>query len=303
MESLRDIQRKIGAVKKTQQITKAMNMVAAARLRGAQEAMERFKPYASKFGEVLGSLAGRVDPDIHPLLVMPEKIETVALLLITSDRGLCGSYNTNIATTAERWVKDRQKEGKEVALICIGRKGRDYFRRRKYKIAHQFVDQMGNFDYTVAREIAQNLMEMFLAGECQEVYELHAEFVNVAVQRPLLSKLLPFSTAEIGVQTEEEGIEGTMARTDQAMEYVCEPDPEVLMIELLPKNIEVQVFGAILEAVASEHAARMTAMDNAQSNCKEMIENLTLAYNKARQASITNEILEIVSGAEALKGK
>jgi F-type H+-transporting ATPase subunit gamma len=145
-------------------------------------------------------------------------------------------------------------------------------------------------------------MEMFLAGECHEVYELHAEFMNVAVQKPLLSRLLPFSTADISAQAEEdEGIEGAMARKDQAMEYICEPDPEVLMIELLPKNIEVQVYGAILEAVASEHAARMTAMDNAQSNCKEMIENLTLAFNKARQAAITTELMDIVGGAEALK--
>ena len=301
MESLRDIQRKIGAVKKTQQITKAMNMVAAAKLRGAQEAMERFKPYAEKFRDVLTSLATRVDPDIHPLLVKPETTESAAILVITADRGLCGSYNANVINTAGKWIKARGAEGQNAKVFNIGRKGRDFFRRRKTELNYQLVDQMGKYDYTVARSIAEKLIEAFLAGEVQEVYMLHSEFINVGVQRPELRQLLPLSAAEIGGAEAEEGAEAAHAGP-HVMEYITEPSAEALMIELLPKNIEVQVYGALLEAVAAEHAARMTAMDNAQSNCKEMIENLTLAYNKARQASITTELMDIVGGAEALKG-
>ncbi len=301
MESLRDIQRKISAVKKTQQITKAMNMVAASKLRGAQDAMERFKPYAEKFRDVLASLATRVDSDIHPLLVKPEKTDAVAILVITADRGLCGSYNTNVINTAERWSRARKAEGQEVKLSVVGRKGRDYFRRRKYQMDFQLIDQMGKYDYVVARSIAEKLIESFLSGEVQEVSMLHSEFINVGIQRPLLTQILPLSAAEMGVAEVEEGAEATHGGP-QVMEYVTEPSAEELMIELLPKNIEVQVFGALLEAVAAEQAARMTAMDNAQSNCKDLIENLTLAYNKARQASITTELMDIVGGAEALKG-
>jgi len=304
MQSLRDIKRKIGAVKKTQQITKAMYMVASAKLRGAQTAVEQFRPYASKFGEVLSSLAGRVEPDIHPLLVQAEEVKTVALILITADRGLCGSYNSGLIMTAEKWIKERKKEGKQVVLYCIGRKGRDFFRRRGLDISRELVDQMGKFDYNVAREISQASIEYFLSGECQEIYVLSSEFIHVAVQRPALSRLLPISPKEmIGEEQEpeKEGRDKTEEDIAGKMDYICEPSAEELLIELLPRNVEVQIFGILLEAVAAEYAARMNAMDNAQSNCKDMIDNLTLAFNKARQSEITLELIDIVGGAEALK--
>jgi len=299
MASLRDIKRKIGAVKKTQQITKAMNMVAAAKLRGAQEKMERFKPYSQKFREVLTSLAGRVEPDIHPLLVSREETKKVALILITSDRGLCGSYNTNLNNRALKWMEERKNQGQEVSLIAIGRKGRDFFRRRKYTITRELVDQMGNYDYTVAHGVAQGVIQSFLAEEYDEVHILYSEFINVGIQKPFLMQLLPISTEEMRGEEIQPEV-GYPEKGD--MEYLCEPSAETLMIELLPKHIDVQLLGALQEAVAGEHAARMTAMDNAQSNCKDMIENLTLAYNKARQAAITTELMDIVGGAEALKG-
>jgi F-type H+-transporting ATPase subunit gamma len=295
MATLRDIKRKIAAVKKTQQITKAMNMVAASKLRSAQDRMERFRPYAAKFEEVLKSLSRRVDPDIHPLLVARKEIKKVLLILVTADRGLCGSYNTNLINTGLKWVRERQRQNLQISLIVVGRKGRDFFRRRKFDIKRDLVDLMSNYDYAVAHDLAKGAIESFLAEECDEVHILYPRFINIANQKPTVKKLLPISYADLGGSVSEGGTSAP------ELEYLCEPSAEELMIQLLPKSIDVQLLGSLLEAVAGEYAARMTAMDNAQSNCKDMIEHLTLAYNKARQASITKELMDIVCGAEALK--
>jgi F-type H+-transporting ATPase subunit gamma len=300
MATLKDIQRKIGAVKKTQKITKAMNMVAASKLRGAQEKMEAFRPYASKFAEVLGSLAERIGADeehLPPLLAPREEIKTIDLVLMTSDRGLCGSFNTNLIAKAERFLKEKADQGIEVRLICMGRKGRDYFRRRKYNILSDHIGIVGaRFGFNVAVTTGQGLIDSFLGGETDEAYMIFSEFVSMARQTPTVQQLLPIAAVE--------QVEGTQEAEDVGYvpEHICEPPAEELMAELLPKQVYVQVFSGLLETSTSEHAARMAAMDNATSNCKEMITSLTLVYNKARQAAITAELMDIVGGAEALKG-
>jgi F-type H+-transporting ATPase subunit gamma len=290
MATLQDIRRKIGAVKKTQQITKAMNMVSAAKLRGAQQRMEGFRPYAAAFAKMLGNMAGRVEPDIHPFFQQAEPVERVGLVLMTADRGLCGSFNVNLINTAVKFMREKEAAGIEVSLICVGRKGRDFFRRRKQEMLAQYVDVWNKFDFSNAVTVAREMMNAFLSGGVQEVHLIHANFVNMAIQRPMMVQLLPIKPGE--AEQEAEG----------GAEYLFEPPMEQFLEYLLPKYINVQVYHGFLENSASEYAARMTAMDNAQSNCKEMINTLTIVMNKARQAAITRELMDIVGGAEALKG-
>jgi F-type H+-transporting ATPase subunit gamma len=300
MATLKEIQTKIGAVKKTQKITKAMNMVAASKLRGAQEKMEAFRPYASKFAEVLGSLAERTQADeehLPPLLAPREEIKTVDLVLMTSDRGLCGSFNTNLIAKAEKFLNEKADQGIDVRLICMGRKGRDYFRRRKQNIISEHIGIVGaKFGFNIAVTAGQELIDSFLGGETDEAYMVFSEFVSMARQAPTVKQLLPIA----GVEKAEEAQGAEEA--GYVPEHICEPPAEELMAELLPKQVYVQMFSGLLETSTSEHAARMQAMDNATSNCKDMITSLTLIFNKARQAAITAELMDIVGGAEALKG-
>ncbi|MBW2565465.1 MAG: ATP synthase F1 subunit gamma [Deltaproteobacteria bacterium] len=300
MATLKDIERKIGAVKKTQKITKAMNMVAASKLRGAQDKMEAFRPYAVKFAEVLGSLAERIEADeehLPPLLAPREEIKTVDLLVMTSDRGLCGSFNTNLIAKAQKFLKEKADQGIEVRLICMGRKGRDYFRRKKQNIIAEHIGVVGaRFGFNVAVNAGQEMIDSFLAEETDEVHMLFSEFVSMAKQAPTVKQLLPIA----GVEKVEEDQEA--AEEVYIAEHICEPSAEELMTEMLPKQVYVQVFRGLLETSTSEHAARMAAMDNATTNCQEMVTTLTLVYNKARQAAITAELMDIVGGAEALKG-
>jgi F-type H+-transporting ATPase subunit gamma len=289
MATLRDIRRKIGAVKKTQQITKAMNMVAASKLRGAQQRMEGFRPYARAFSMMLGNMAGRVEPESHPFFQQAPEVTRVGLVLMTADRGLCGSFNVNLINTAVKFIREKEARGVEVSLICVGRKGRDFFRRRKREMLAQYVDVWNKFDFSNAVTVAREIMSVFLTGGVQEVHLIHANFINMAIQRPQLVQLLPIQPGEA-------------AAAAPTMEYLFEPPMEQFLEYLLPKYINVLVYHGFLENSASEHAARMTAMDNAQSNCKEMITQLTLVMNKARQAAITKELMDIVGGAEALRG-
>ena len=291
MATLRDIRRKIAAVKKTQQITRAMNMVSAAKLRGAQQRMEGFRPYAQAFSMMLSNMARRVDPEIHPFFQVAKQVEKVGLVLMTADRGLCGSFNVSLIHTATRFIKEQEDQGREVSLTCVGRKGRDFFRRRKREMRSFYVDVWNKFDFSNAVTVARQIMSDYLTGEVQEVHLIHASFINIAVQRPRLVQLLPI------VQEEPEAEEEAAIR-----EYLFEPPVAQFLEYLLPRYINVLVYHGFLENSASEHAARMTAMDNATSNCKEMITHLTLVMNKARQAAITKELMDIVGGAEALKG-
>jgi len=300
MATLKDIQLKIVAVKKTQKITKAMNMVAASKLRGAQEKAEAFRPYANKFAEVLGSLSDRIEADEEhapPLLVPRAEVKTIDLLLMTSDRGLCGSFNTNLIIKAEKFLKEKAEQDVNVRLICMGRKGRDYFRRKKYNIRSEHIGIVGGkFGFNVAVNAGQELIDAFLNGETDEAHVIFSEFVSMARQVPTLSQIVPI----VGVEKTEDAQEAEPA--GYIAEHICEPSVEELMAEMLPKQVYVQIFRGLLETSTSEHAARMAAMDNATTNCGEMITSLSLVYNKARQAAITAELMDIVGGAEALKG-
>jgi F-type H+-transporting ATPase subunit gamma len=289
MPTLRDIRRKIGAVKKTQQITRAMNMVSAAKLRGAQQRMEGFRPYAEAFQMMLGNMAARVEPEIHPFFQKAPEVERVALVLMTADRGLCGSFNVNLINQAVKFIREKETAGVQVSLSCVGRKGRDFFRRRKREMRTQYVDVWNKFDFSNAVAVAREVMSDFLTGQVQEVHLIYANFINLAVQRPVLVQLLPIATTQAGEEA-------------PAMEYLFEPPVAQFLEYLLPKYVNVLVYHGFLENSASEHAARMSAMDKASSNCKDMITHLTLVMNKARQAAITKELMDIVGGAEALKG-
>ncbi|HUU79988.1 MAG TPA: ATP synthase F1 subunit gamma [Acidobacteriota bacterium] len=291
MATLRDVLHKIGAVRKTRQITRAMNMVAAARLRGAQGRMENFEPYATKFSAILSNLASKLDPDIHPLLVKREQVSRAELLLFTADRGLCGSFNANAINRGEKWIKDRQANGIEGSFTIVGKKGRDYSKRKGLNLTKSYTYIYGKTDMAFVNEMTRGFIERFLSDEVDEVYVLYSRFIAIAKQEPTLIKIIPVEPPKSGVQQGETG----------GVEHLCEPEAEKLLIDLLPKHISVQILNAFLQNETSEHAARMAAMDNAANNCDELIGTLTLAYNKARQAAITAELMDIVGGAEALR--
>jgi len=290
MATLRDILRKIGAVKKTQQITRAMNMVAAAKLRSTQGRMESFEPYAGKFAEVLGNLATRIDPEIHPLLVKKEQISRTELLHFTADRGLCGSFNVNTINVAKKWIQEQEDSGREYSLTLVGKKGRDFFRKQGANITTSHVQIYGQIDMLFINQMTRNFTTRYLNDEIDEVHMIYTRFLSMAKQEPTHIKLLPIEPPQKEEETEE-----------VAAEYLCEPSAEELLIELLPKHISVQIYNSFLQNEVSEHAARMAAMDNATKNCREMVEELTLVYNKARQAAITAELMDIVGGAEAIR--
>ena len=297
MASLKDVQNKIAAVKKTRQITQAMNMVATSRLRGAQMNMENFRPYAGKFSEVLGSLAQKSSQDANPLLVPREEIKKIHLVLCTSDRGLCGGFNVNLTDKAKSFILEKSGDGIEISFTNFGKKGRDWCRKKKFTIADQHLGVIGTkFGFNVAANAGRKLVEKYLNGEYDEVFVIYSEFLSMGKQVPTLKQLLPIPPIEIAEDEEKSGDEGYMA------EHICEPSVESLLGELLPKSVHVTLHSSLLETSTSEHAARMAAMDNATKACNDLIENLTLAYNKARQASITAELMDIVGGAEALKG-
>ncbi len=288
MPSLRDIKRKITSVKKTQQITKAMKMVAAAKLRRAQDRVIAARPYARKMLAVIANLASRVERAQHPLLARRDA-RKVKLMVLTSDRGLCGAYNTNILRKAVEAVNQFKAEGKEVKVNVVGRKGRDFFRKRAGYTLGKVWSELGMIDYEKAADVGKNIVARFAAGDADEVYLLYNEFKSVMQQKVTLEKLLP-------VEPPAEA-DPFMA----AVDYLYEPSAEAILSSILPKHIEVQVYRSMLESQASEMGSRMTAMDSATRNAKDMIGRLTLKFNKQRQAAITKEISEIVGGAEAQK--
>ncbi|MEJ2428883.1 MAG: ATP synthase F1 subunit gamma [Deltaproteobacteria bacterium] len=289
MATQRDIKRKIDAVKKTQQITRAMNMVAAAKLRTTQQKLDQFIPYAKQLKEIMNRVAAGVETEGFPLLMEHEEVVKVELISITADRGLCGAFNTNLISAAEKFIAGREQEGLEVSLSLIGRKGRDYFRRRKRPTRVFHEGMLNNPNMGDASAIGQEAIELFLTHEVDEVHLCYAEFINMATQRPVIKKLLPI--APVAMEEEEQ----------ELLEYIFEPSREGVLNDLLPNYINLQILEAFFQTAVSEHAARMAAMDNAVSNCKEMVRDLTLVYNKARQAGITKELMDIVGGVEALK--
>lgn len=283
MASAQDIRRRIKSVKNTQQITKAMKMVAAAKLRRSQEAVTSARPFAIKIKDVLSRVAAASQGASHPLLEVRE-IKTTAYVVISADRGLCGGYNANVLRKAAGEVGDKNN----TAIVAVGRKSRDYFNRRGYNIAASYVQLGEAIQFTRAKEVANFVIDKYVAGEFDEVKLIFSEFVNVLTQKPVTVKLLP-------VETPAEQAKGPQ------MEYIYEPSAEAVLSELLPTYVESTVFRAMLEAKAGEQGARMTAMDSATNNANDMINKLTLSLNRARQAAITTEISEIVGGAAALE--
>ncbi len=293
MPSLKEVKTKIVGVKKTAQITKAMNMVASAKLRGAQEKMEAFRPYTAKFNEAMSNLSGRASTGGSYPLMEKRDVRSVELIIITSDRGLCGSFNSNIIKLAEKKMQEYEAEGKTVSFICVGKKGFQILKKTG-KVRKTYGDIMGTFQMFNAREIATEVAEYFVSeGGSDKVEVLFGEFKSVAVQRPASKDFLPVQPVEKA--------EGEESGSEISGEYIYEPSAEEIMDVLQPLYLNVLIYHAMLEVGASEHAARMTAMDNATNACNDMISNLTILYNKARQAAITAELMDIVGGAEALK--
>jgi F-type H+-transporting ATPase subunit gamma len=292
MPSLLDIRRRIRAVKSTQQITKAMKMVAASKLRRAQERIQQARPFAVQMQRVLNSLATRVDPSAHPLLderQTPKAGRRALLIVITADRGLCGSFNTNVIKAAGTFIT----EGKapRVALGLVGRRGRDYFARRGFEKLYERVNLFAQLRFEDAKEIATAAIQAFVSGDVDSVYLVYNEFKSVLAQRVVVDQLLPIRRLEIAPNEPQ---------TAPLVDYLYEPAAEQLFANLIPRYVEVQVYRALLESNAAFFAAQMTAMDAATRNSGEMIESLTLYMNKVRQAAITREIIEVVSGAQAL---
>src|SRR5437667_460818 len=286
MATLRDIQRRIRSVQSTQKLTRAMKLVAAARLRRAQERILAARPYANKMAELLGNLVSAADGgegSAHPLLEQREGPRR-QIVIITADRGLAGAFNSNVLRNSLVFV--RGSNATDITLVVVGRKARDFYRRRPYTVKRDLIGFWDRLAYSHACELADFFMEQYLSGEVDEVWLLYNEFRSVAVQRPVRMQLLPIP------RTEEHAAE--------SVDYIYEPGPEEILGELLPRHVRMQVYRALMESAAGEHGARMTAMEAATSNAKEMIDVLTIQYNKARQEKITKELLDIVGGAEAL---
>lgn len=289
MPSLKDIKKRISSVKSTQQITKAMKMVAAAKLRRAQEAAVAARPYANKLQHVLANLARREEQDGHPLLTQRDKNRALVILL-TADRGLCGGFNANVSKEAERFIRNNQEGFAEVDTLIIGRKGRDFLRSRVGdRIIKVYEDVTGAVSFKTAQLIGEEIVQMYTDETYDAVYVIYNAFQSAMVQNVTVEKVLPITATQ------------TEAQVQDSVDYLYEPSREEVLAQILPKMVEVQLFRALLESNASEQGARMSAMDSASRNAAEMIGKLTLQYNRARQAAITKELMEIISGAESIK--
>jgi F-type H+-transporting ATPase subunit gamma len=290
MPSLKAVRTRIASVKSTQKITRAMKLVSAAKLRRAQDAIIAARPYAQALAEAVAEVAARAGDDAHPMLQQREG-RRLAIIVLTSDRGLCGGFNANVCRLTQRFVDERlkNKTADDIQLDVVGRKGRDYFRRRRVKIAHEFLGVAGDTALDRARELALTVGSDFIEGRVDGVFLVYNEFKSAMSQRVVSERLLPIAPAAAGSE---------VSQTD----FLYEPGKKELLNLLLPLYVQSQIYRAFLESIASEFGARMTSMDNATTNASEIIDRLTLQYNRARQAAITKELMEIVGGAEALKG-
>lgn len=291
MASLKTVKNKIVGVNKTKQITKAMYMVSSAKLRGSQSRIERFRPYADKFQEMLLDLAGKADASAHPLLEERAERKSCGIILVTSDRGLAGAFNVNLISAALKLAKQKQAEGMSVKFYNIGRKGRDPIRKLGYEQPDVAQNTIEPLNFQVAGKLGEDIIADYLKGDLDEVHMVYAEFVSVARQLTVTQPILPMA-APAAEESDEQG----------GVEYIYEPDAASLLAELLPRYIKVQIYRGLLDTSASEHAARMGAMDNATRNCDDIVAALSTLYNKTRQSAITTDLIDIVSGANALNG-
>jgi len=288
MATLRDIKRRIKAVQSTSKITKAMKMVSAAKFRKAQQRMFELRPYAERMGLAISRLSADLEAGIHPLLVVRPR-KNIEVIVITSDRGLCGAFNTNILKAGTKHIAELQKEGFEVGISCVGRKARDYFKRRNVEMNKAWTGISGKISYANAQDISNEIVEKYTNETVDEVFLIYNEFKSAIAQKVVVAKLLPLAPIESSGET-------------LPVHFIYEPSKQEILSGLIPKNVEIQIFRALIESQASEEAARMAAMENATKSANDMISSLTLQYNKARQATITKELMDIVGGVEALKG-
>ncbi len=284
MATLREIKRRISSVKQTQKITKAMKMVSAAKLRKAQENIIKARPYAYKLNQVLANIASKVDRSMHPLLD-ERKPEKIAYIVVTGDKGLCGSFNSNIIRKTKEIIADNDNDNYQ--LICVGRKCHDHFQRLEYPILDHYTQFFNNLEYAHAQVITDKIIELYIENDLDRIVLIYNEFKSAIQQKVVVEQILPVQAAE--------------AETKVVVDYIFEPEPVRILDTILPLHIGVQVWRILLESSASEQGARMTAMESATNSADDMIQNLTLHYNRVRQANITSEISEIVGGAEALK--
>jgi F-type H+-transporting ATPase subunit gamma len=291
MPTLRDIRKRLKAIQSTKKITAAMKMVAAAKMRKVQDRMLNFRHYASRMQTVLSDLARVSEREIHPLLYLRPR-KTVEVIILTSDKGLCGAFNTNILKAGAKYINSLKKDGVEVSVNAVGRKARDYFRRRNVPLRKQWLGLSGRITYANAQEIASDLSENYINETFDEVIVIYNEFKSMISQKVTSMKLLPLGS--IAGEGEQKGEAMTA-------DYLYEPTRAAIFERLLPKYIEIQIYRALLESSAAEEASRMTAMENATKNCSEMITKVTLLANKVRQAGITKDLMDIVGGVEALK--
>ncbi|HUT54727.1 MAG TPA: ATP synthase F1 subunit gamma [bacterium] len=291
MATLRTIRKRITSVKNTRQITKAMYMVSAAKLRRAQENAENGRPYSQALKSTIADLVSRVEDKDHPLLQPRDQIKNVELLLITSDRGLCGGYNANLIRMAENFIKENTGKYEKIEVSVLGRKAQDYYKRRRRPVRKATTNLLRTVGFSLASQIADELTERYVSGEVDAVFVVYSTFKSALNQKPTIVQLLPFQLEE----TDDK-------KAATMVDYIYEPSAKEILAVLLSRQVRTQIYSAMLEAVASELGARMTAMDSATSNASDMIDRLTLQFNRARQAAITKELMEIIGGAEALKG-
>ncbi len=287
MATLRDIKRKIGSINSTQTITRTMKMVSASKLRRAQEDLEKVKDYALKIEELTGRVIQNMPDDTHPLLAAREEIKKVLVVAIASDRGLCGAFNLNIGLHTENFIRENKALYERIGIYTFGRKVNDYLQRRKYDVVKSFVD-VKKVDKEIVDIIAGHIIQFYTSGEFDKIYLVYTCFRSPIKQEIVFEEFIPIRRTE---ESEEDYID-----------YICEPERSKIVESLIPKYVSTKIYYALVESQTCEHAARMSAMENATSNCGEMVRFLTLVYNKRRQEGITNEMMDIVGGAEALRG-
>jgi F-type H+-transporting ATPase subunit gamma len=303
MPSIKDLKKRIGTVKNTQQTTRAMKMVSAAKLRRAQEAIQNQRPYAKRISELIEKLLAGLGTAGNHVLLRQEKpgesaeVKRVLLVIVTSDRGLCGGFNSSVIKAAQKWISSNQNSSTSVELAFVGRKGYEFFKGRKvYKLGANYSEFGGKVTFAKSKQLADTLVGRFLNHEVDEIKIIYNEFKNAVTQKVMVEDFLPLSPA---TGTKQEGSE---QQAEGLLDYIVKPDPQTVLKELLDKNFAIQTFRILLESQAGEHGARMSAMENATKNAGEMIRKLTLQFNKQRQAGITKELLEIISGSESQKG-
>ncbi len=301
MSTLKEIRGRIKSIKNTQQLTKAMKMVAAAKLRRAQDKALMARPYANKLKELLDSLSSKVDTSLNPLLVTREEVKNILVIVVTADRGLCGAFNTNIIKMAKNAIDNELAEYTQsgrLKMICAGRRGYDFFRKRGYDIVKGYSSIFQHLEFESAKEIVDIATDLFLKGEVDKVIVFNNEFKNVVSPKLVTEVFLPIQASDADSDANDES---RVKQVIPIVDYIYEPSPEGIINDLIPKHLNTQMWRVLLESNAAEQAARMTAMDSATDNAKELIRTLSISYNRARQAAITTEINEIVSGANALE--